>query len=363
MTVSVASSADCADVALTALNLDQSGLDLSTPEALAASLRRAASFLCPTTPRQLVDAVMEVLQPLRPGDPLERDDLMDLVELLVSAGDLVELPPAPERRGRRLYLGPPSFVEKRPGRYLLLGIRPFGAPLVDGGTASNIRYERHTRTIELDPGRAAADLRSLGVHPIAREAWVGTPAREPALDLIATVSTRLDAASAAGSIAGLTIIDPAAPLRFYRSRWRSVRPDDSGDFVARRSQEYGADLWCYVRISGGVATRLIDFPLDDPILPGRDEAWRLQAAIDAACGRRHEFRVVPSQTKLEYSLINFRAPVPTWAERYLELIGTAVSEPRNALFSYLIPNDAVPDLIGFLGEMLWMRAAGTGGTR
>ncbi len=357
MTLSIASSADCADVALTGLHLDRSGFDLWAPEALAASLRRAASFLCPTTPRRVVDAVMEALQPLHGETPLERDDLNDLVESLVSTGDLIELPPGHDRSGRMLYLGPPSYIEKSKGHYLLLGIRPFGAPLLESDLMPSIRYERQTRSIELDPSSAAADLRSLGVHPITREQWVGRPSQEPAADVVAAMHARLDAGHAAGSVAGLTILDPTTPLRYYRSRWRPVRPEDSGDFVARRAQEYGADLWCYVRMAYGTPTRLIDFPFVATV-PGRDEAWRLQAAIDATHGRPHVFRITKSQLQPGYSFVDFLAPAPTWAQRYLELIGTAVSTPRNCLFSYLVPDGETTDVGQFLSDMLWMRATG-----
>ena len=39
---------------------------------------------------------------------------------------LLALPPDPQRDDRLIYLGPPAFVEQRPGQYLLMGIRPFG---------------------------------------------------------------------------------------------------------------------------------------------------------------------------------------------------------------------------------------------
>ena len=363
MTVSVASAADCAEVALAGLDLDQTGFDLWTPEALAASLRRAASFLCPTTPRRVVDAVIEVLQPLRPEIPPDRDDLNDLVESLVSAGDLVELPPDPERRGRMLYLGPPSYVEKSRGHYLVLGIRPFGGPLLGSELAPAIQYERQTRSVDLDPTTAASDLRSLGVHPIARDRWVGRPSQERAGDVLMTMKARLDVGHAAGSVAGLSILDPTTSLRFYRKRWRPVRPDDAGDFVARRSQEHGADLWSYVRIANGTPTRLIDFPLDDASAPGRDDAWRLQAAIDANRGFPHVFALIPSRQQPGNTYVDFLTPVPTWVERYLELVGSAVSASRNCLFSYLVPDGATSDVSQFLRGMLWMRVAGTGGTK
>ncbi|ROP37218.1 uncharacterized protein DUF3893 [Saccharothrix texasensis] len=46
-----------------------------------------------------------------------------------------------------LYLAPPSFIERGPGHYLLLGIRPFGAPLIQDDLAGEIDYEGHTRLI------------------------------------------------------------------------------------------------------------------------------------------------------------------------------------------------------------------------
>ncbi|MGW0056561.1 hypothetical protein [Nocardia nova] len=363
MTISVATPDDCKALALTALHLDATELDLLSPEALAGSLRRAASFLCPTTPRRLVDAVIDAVQPLYPTTPLDRHDLTDLVELLVSAGDLIELPPDPQGDSRLMYLGPPAFVEQRPGRYLLMGIRPFGAPLLDADLDGCIEYKRHTRSIALAGAETKKHLRSLGLHPIALSRWVSAPAKESAEATVAVVRTRLDAAGRAGNVANLRILDPTTSLRFYRKRWRRVGENDNGDFVARRSQEYGSDLWCYVRVAAGLPERLVDFPTGDASVPGRDEAWRLQAAIDATHGCQHVFRLMPSQKMPQHTFVDFFAPVPTWTERYLEVAGTAVSEGRNCLFSYLVPDAAMPTVTGYLGEMLWMRVAGTGGTR
>ena len=363
MTISIATASDCCAVTLSALDLDAPGLSLFSPEALTASLRRAASFLCPAAPRQIVDYVLDALRPLQPDEPLEREDLNDLVELLVSAGDLIELPPDPQRRGRLLYLGPPSFVEKRSGHYLLMGVRPFGAALLPGGLADLMRRDRHVRTVELDRAGGAKQLRSAGLHMIAPERWVAAPARETPEEVLAAARARLDSAGPAGNVAGLTILDPTRTLRYYRGRWHPPTGNDTGDFVARRSQEYGSDLWCYIRIEAGRPVSLIDFPISDPTVPGRDDAWRLQAAIDAKHGNQHVYRLSASQVLSGHTLVDFLAPVPTWAERYLELVGTAVSEVRGALFSYLVPDDAVARLTDYLAGMLWMRAAMTGGTR
>ena len=78
---------DASAVAVATLGLDADAIGLAFPEAVAASLRRAASFMCPTAPGRLVDAVIGVLRPLH-VDELHRDDLADLVDLLVAGGDL-----------------------------------------------------------------------------------------------------------------------------------------------------------------------------------------------------------------------------------------------------------------------------------
>ena len=250
MKVSTASPAECGELAVRTLDVDELA-DLFSAEGLTASLRRAASFLCPASPRQLIDAVLDAVRPLQPGGDLSRDDLADLLDLLVSGGDLLELRQSGDTPGRLLYLGPPSYVERRPGQYLLLGIRPFGAPLISSDLAGAIQYEGHTRTIELSPDRAAAQLSELGLHVIRPRQWVRRPPEMPPGELIRQMRERLSAAGPAGLVEGLTVIDPAAKVTYYRGRWRPLKPADSGLFVARRPQAYGADLWCVVLVAAG----------------------------------------------------------------------------------------------------------------
>lgn len=359
MTLSVASASECASLAAAALALDHAGSDLFSDEGLATSLRRAASVLCPASPRQLVDSVLDALRPLRPGETPDRDALSELVELLISAGDLIELP-SDQRRGRLLYLGPPSFIEKRPGHYLVVGVRPFGTPLLDAELSAAIRYERHVRTIELDPTCAASRLRSCGLHQIGTKQWVAGPGHQTPEEVVGEARRRLDVARPSGVVAGLTILDPATSQRFYRGRWTTPQSEHGGDFVARRPQEYGADLWCLVRMNAGTPARLVDFPTADPAAPGRDEAWRLQAAIDAANGRPHAYRLRPNLDVAESTFVDFFAPLPTYGERYLELIGRTTSAVSGALFSYVVPNVALGNLADFLAAALWMRAARPG---
>ena len=92
MDVARLTSAEVSDRALTSLGLDDAGVDLFSTEALAASLRRGASFLCPATPGAIVRSVAEVLQGLPGYSEDTKVNLELLVEALVGYGDLLELP-------------------------------------------------------------------------------------------------------------------------------------------------------------------------------------------------------------------------------------------------------------------------------
>jgi hypothetical protein len=356
--VSAATAAECRELSVRTLGIDEAA-DLLTAEGLAASLRRAASFLCPASPRQIADAVLDALLPLASAAELARDDLAELLDLLVSAGDLIELPHQGDAPGRLLFLGPPSYVERHPGRYLLTGIRPFGAPITGPDLAGAIQYEGHTRTIELSPAHAASLLAEQGIQRIKAAQWIRRPKELPASALLAQVRQRLAVAGPAGEVEGLEVTGPETKVTYYRGRKRPLKPADSGVFTGRRPQAYGADLWCVVAASAGKPAALIDFPVEDSTAPGRDEAWRVQAAIDADRNAPQVFRVCGALGGGR--TVDFFSPLPRWAERYLELTGTAVPRTSGALFSYRVPEDTVPGLADFLGRTLWMREQTTEG--
>jgi hypothetical protein len=362
MRVSRLSSPEVLQIATETLGLDASGTDLFSMEGICASLRRAASFLCPTAPRHLVDAVLDALGPLDPGPSISRDGLMDQLGLLVSTGDLLELRPPSQRKTRQIFLGPPSYVAKSSTRFLLLGVRPYGAGLVGDGLSAQVHHEGHTRTIELDVETAVEHLQAAGLHEITSEQWVMCPRVQPPSEFLAEYRDRLSVAPRAGEIEGLTLIDPSRPVRYYRGRWREPKANDHGDFVARRPQAYGADLWCLVRIEAGVPLRLLDLPVADDATPGRDEAWRLQAAFDAQRGQPQVVRVRPTVGVDNSEIIELFSLLPSWAERYLELVGLPIPRANGSLISYRLPTSADPDLIDFLTDMLWMRVVEEGET-
>src|SRR5688572_16434795 len=89
MKISSLTSAEAAVLSVRTLGLDADLIDLTSREGLAASLRRAASFMCPTSPGRLLSAVLDAVRPLGPEGTLTREELADLLDLLVAAGDLL----------------------------------------------------------------------------------------------------------------------------------------------------------------------------------------------------------------------------------------------------------------------------------
>jgi hypothetical protein len=336
------------------LGLAQAAVDLFSPEGLCASLRRAASFLCPASPRQIIDAVHDALTPLR--NDLERDDLVEAVDVLVGVGDLLELRQAGPRT-RLLFLGPPSYVEKQPGEFLLLGVRPNAGALVDEETlGAEVIYEAHTRTVVLDPESAAEALGAAGLHRLSREQWIRSPRREAAAAVIEQAQERLVAARAPGQVSGLKIIDSTAPVHYYKGRWREPTIADDGIFVGRRPQAYGAPIWCVIQLARGVPQAVLDLPVDSSVAPGSDEARRLQAALDAHRGGPQVYRVRASRRADGASFLDFFGPLPSWAERYMDLIGMPLPKAQGALFSYRVPEAVVEDTRVFLSTSSWMTA-------
>ena len=324
---------------------------LESEEIVAESLRRAASFMCPTNSRRIVDAVVAALQPLT-KESLSRVEVGEVLDRLIAWGDLIELPPSSDGDQRRLYLGPPSYIDGGDGRYLLSGIRPFGAPLLEGDIAREIARLGHARTIKLAVESGSTVLRRAGLRAMSRERWVGTPARIAASELIGALNARLDTGPRAGHIEGLRILDPETRPDYYAGRWREPASTDSGTYLARRPQAYGAELWSLVRLESG-PSKLLDFPLDNPLALGSDEAWRYQAAVDAERGVPQIFRVVECAAP-EPSLITFYSPLPRFAERYLDIVGTRMARTGGSLFAYSVPPDSIEATTRYLRETMWL---------
>lgn len=338
--------------AVAVLGLNDTVVDLFSEEGICASLRRAASFLCPASPRQLVDAVLDALRPLKPD--IEREDLMQALDNLVSVGDLLELRPTGGRT-RLLFLGPPSYVEMRPGHFLLLGIRPnAGQILSEESLGAVVAYESHTRSVVLHSNEGIEALAAMGLHRLRPEQWAQAPRQDASSSVVEMARRQLISSRTPGNVSDLELIDPTTSVRYYKGRWREPKPTDQGIFIGRRPQAYGAPLWCAIEIAEGVPQSVLDFPVDSPTAPGWDEARRLQAAIDAERGSPQVCRVRADDQSSGTRIFDFFVPLPSWAIRYLNLIGVPVPKAPGSLFSYRVPDGVDSKVREFLSKSLWM---------
>jgi hypothetical protein len=154
-----------------------------------------------------------------------------------------------------------------------------------------------------------------------------------------------------GDVRGLSVIDPAASVNYYRARWTQYVKQE-GKFVARREQLYGSDLWCYLEASAGTIIKLVDFPLSVGKFRGCDEAWHMQACLDFLNGSPQKYRL---RSGLSGSvIIDFFSPIPAWARRRWDIVGSP-SIPHNCLFSYTFRAKELEEEIKFIRDILWMR--------
>jgi hypothetical protein len=341
------------DSALRSLGLSDVGIDILSTEALAASLRRAASFLCPATPGRLVRSVLEVLEVLSGYGDDTKARLETVLEALIGYGDLLELPTdMDDSPGPRIFLGAPAFVRRTSGSCLLIGVRPDGVQLLGDELAALIDYEEHARIAPMSEDLGEL-LTSSGLTELSTEQWLHSPRQVTADDLVREYDIRLQAAGPSGEIESPRVLDSSAPITYYRGRWRPPKPADTGTFVARRPRAYGADLWCFARLTNGSITQLIDLPLLGSLVPASDEAWRLQAAIDAVAGHPQRVRV-RGGTDAGKAVLDFFSPLPSWAQRSLDVVGTPLMRGRGALFSFGLPTSEVEQELQFLADMLWI---------
>ena len=333
------------------LGLDPTTLDLTSVEAIAAALRRAANFLCPCAATTLVRAVADPVRGLVEPTEDNRGRVRETLEAMLAHGDFLEHRDIEENTARSaavlIYAAPPSFVARESGTVILLGT---SNPALDSITA-RIEYASHLRRINpISDEDLCGELRRLGFAEISHKQWLQAPRQESPAQHLARLDRLLDAAQPSRDVPGLSLLDWERPVRYYPGRWASTG-SLSGRFVARREQAYGGDLWCYIEMSDGRPDRLVDLPLADSRWRGCDDAWRLQMAIDANRGRAQLFRMSPGPGNA--NVMQFFSPIPMWARRRLDSIGEPVSS-SGCLFAYRLATAELAEEVRFATDVLWL---------
>ena len=334
------------------LGLDYTALDLSSVEAIAAALRRVSRFLCPCSPATLVHAITEPLRGLVEDIDELRISVRDTLDSMIGHGDFLEYRDVSgESTTTLIYAAPGSFVVRKSGKVILLGIATSANSVLSDEIEKRIDHVNHLRSVTTALGEdLGSELRQSGFVEIPYDQWVRMPQTRTAEHHLALLDGYLNLAHSSGDVPGLTLLDSDRNVRYYRGRW--VEPNaQSGKFVGRRRQAYGADLWCYVEMNNGQPTRLVDFPLTGSQHRGCDEAWHLQMAIDSQRNEPQQFRVQTDLMGRPY--IQFFSPVPRWAQRRWDGVGEPVSSDR-CLFAYRFDESELDEEIQFIHEYLWL---------
>ncbi len=161
----------------------------------------------------------------------------------------------------------------------------------------------------------------------------------------------LSRADIAGNLTGHLILDTRSNVRFYSGRWKTPTAE-SGKYVMRRPQLYGAFQWCYGEFLNGQCHKFTDFPYEVNSIRQRgcDVGWHLQMAIDKQIGRPQEYRIKISDGRV---VLDFFSPIPLWAERRLIAIAKKVDAVK-CLFSYQIQHEELEGETNFLRDYLWL---------
>lgn len=323
-------------------------------EFLAAALRHTAGILCPCSGAALRSALLESLQHLDVTAGLS-SRIEDAIEGLVVGGDLLELNQVTtddtDVKGTWLFAAPPGYVVRQNGSIFLTGIVADRDTYLPQELMERIKHDGFTRAIMPEQGEQLAEqLSELGLQTLNSDNWLKPPKAEGSAELLKKHISKLDALTRSGDIPQLEIIDPAAPVTYYRGRW--VQPKkQTGVFVGRRPQEFGSPIWCLVRLQDGRAEQLLDLPLHKSKLRGCDIAWHIQMAMDRENGMPQEYRVRKSE---EHAFLDFFSPLPLWAERNFMLLGRH-ADAVGCLLSYRLPLKELDAEEKFIQERLWLK--------
>ena len=321
---------------------------------LFAAVRRLAGFLCPCSPRTIVRRMVESHVGLVDDVQTFEERVESAIEGLVAIGDLLELSDVALEgehvRGTWLVAAPPAFVVRPCGSAFLLGLSSDEQTPLPWEMRSRIVSRHGIRSIDPVPSEDLSTiLGDLGLRELSAAGWLRTPKAAPPADLLAAYDGKLATRRHSGEVADLLVLDGSRRTRSYRARW-TTPGTLSGNYVVRRPQAYGSDLWGYAQLSDGVPVKLLDLPLHGDRWRGCDAAWRVQMAIDAMACRPQEYRLRAVEGGV---ILDLFSPIPKWARRRLAIIGNEL-QPAGCLMSFLVPEAEFATEEEFLTDLLFL---------
>ena len=321
---------------------------------LAALLRRSAGIHCPCSRATLRASVLECTQALA-ADEAHRSQLIDdTIEALTVGGDLLELDDVvtedADVRQTWVFAALPGFVIRPNGTAFIFGVVPDQDAFLPSSLGDRVLSDGFTRSIEPREGEdLTSELREQGLQQFSESVWLRSPKPEPPKDFLSRVKKCLVRQPTITTIDNLKILDSARPVTYYPDRW-VVPTKQTGMFVARRPQEFGAPMWCIIRLEDGASARLLDLPFEKTRWRACDTAWHIQMAIDHCrrCPQQYRLHSGPSGVRFD-----FFSPLPQWAQRRFMVFGNSVPREK-CLLSYLVPSNQAEAEEEFLRSRLWL---------
>lgn len=336
------------------LGLSHEGDEAMDNVLLAALLRRSAGMHCPCSRATLRASLLECTQALAVDEARRPQRIDDAIETLTIGGDLLELDDVTTEdsdvRQTWVFAAPPGFVIRPNGTAFIFGVVPDQDVFLPSSLSTRVRYDGFTRSIDPQEGEDLAnELREQGLQELSEGVWLKSPKPEPPEDFLSRVEKYLARQISITTIDNLKILDSARPVIYYPDRW--VAPtNQTGVFVARRPQEFGAPMWCLIRLESGAPVRLLDLPFEQTRWRACDTAWHLQMAIDHCRNHPQQYRRRSETCGVRF---DFFSPLPQWSQRRLLVFGNPVP-PKRCLLSYLVPTDRTEAEEEFLRSRLWL---------
>lgn len=309
-------------------------------------IRRIVSTSGPIATRELARRVRTASAGLLPiGSDSSR--VADTIDELAGNGDLVVRRSVDSNEV--CYLAPPSFVRRNSGTLFISGgvtdgLLPLGQDLL-----SRIDHVGLWRTLRPYPGEdLESRLMDFGLAEVPMRLWLSSPPPTQADAVVAELTSDLAPDGPPWPVIDLEVLTTTGSSN--RRRWKS--PEGlSGIFIARREVAWGARRWCAVRLEDGHVISLIDMPHRRGAWRGCDEAWYLQAALDAARGHPSYLHVLERENLIELAI---DIPIPQWIEHRLLKVGERIDPRGRQLLAFAVAVEEATEETTFLQEQLWL---------
>lgn len=320
---------------------------------LGQALRRASYQLAPCARHILERSVAASFLHIAPSDVTLNELVPEVLDTLIAYGEILELRPLAEDQASTTLVLRPSpafFVRHHSGSAILIGVAADDITPLSPEANARVRYQGLLRLIDPRDNENLYELLSDGGIPeLPSATWFRVPPQETAAAYVAKWTERLHVTSAPSAVEGLTIYEGGGS-DFYPKRRVPPRKGHSGVFVGRRSQKYGADLWCLVDLTKGLPFHLLDLTSEGDRLRPVDVAWRILMALDYISGQPQRFRI---RKDGETSFLDFFTPIPGWARRRIAIDGT-LRTPHKCLLTYEVSTAYVDDVTPILTNRLWL---------